>query len=133
MTQRKQKLLELAKRCEAGELEISWPETKAYVIDGLGKDIKTYEAQQLSIHLNDALKGSLDAVAALEKELLPDGFYLTIDNSGYCCECDITTDEQVDNDGNGYPVYKIITAFAPTEPLARLAALLKALAEMEGE
>jgi len=110
------KLLELAELCEAGK-EL----TDGEMWEEYGLPIKRpYHCWNVK-----SISKSLDAVAALEKELLPDWYMVTgvtpVGAPMEHCFCERGSDTECQ-----------VRSEAPTEPLARLAALLKALAETKG-
>ena len=108
---KREKLLELAKRCKAGDHPTHNEFAELFDI-----------AERKAKHILCKPSVYLDAVAALERELLPH-YMMQLSYSpaaGYHC---------IFQSWRG--LHDPIEVRAKTEPLARLAALLKALAEME--
>lgn len=106
---KKDKMLELADRCEKGDVTAS----------------NIYMAG-----FDSNCIGSLDAVSAIESVRLHDNCDFHINKDGGVFH--VMWIEYLIGPKGSYG-RKLAEATAPTEPLARLAALLRALAEKEGE
>jgi|GEM_PF-3071478 len=114
---RKEALKQIAQRCMEGE---DVDATELYNV--LGKHTNMEVMESLAFYI--ALPLSRDAVAELEAELLPDDAWSRRMDAGPI-ECSFDVRIAFDD------MEKTVYASAPTEPLARLAALCLALAEME--
>ena len=107
---RKEKLIEIGKRCESGDVSI------CDMSRCFGRLFNTYKGGMFS----DALEGDITSAAKLEKELLPKGAHQSMWR---------TEDGQYGFNYEG-EIYTL-QAYSNEEPLARLAALCYALAELE--